>query len=1244
MSKIVQVAWVMLLIGAPAALYFWYVSAQRQRINELHQRELGRAAHNLESVIENTLTTVERNLIKKVAEDSGYVCTFVRNQPYLGFPGDNCEEFKAVSRAGREPGLQRASRGLQLLVGQIGLVDSTQQERRLAFDVLLGVILDEVVVTDAFEYLFLADETGNVVFQTRRGERKQWDDQSRWLERQARGRSAEPAEALRLRDVSKLPLTVGGKAVFTELRRASSLARVRLAGSDYQLFLHPVRFAAGLSLVAVPPPAGGAKPSSDSARPGPPLGKEEAPGSTWVLGGLVPASRTAQQVLAVSPLFTLVLILFLGLGLITWPLVKFATLAQRERFRFADLCLLLGSTSALLIVITVLLLDYDAYRRFDGEATRGLEKLTDQIAGDIAQEFSRMCTQLVAFDKAMSAEGKKFVECEGLARAPFLLAPPDKRPAGEGMVPLPTPTTYEHVRHVFWIKPDGFQIAKGTIHGAVTARVNLRERAYFREAARGHLWSLAIANASNPAGGEPPDFFVQSYRSLTTGEFETSLSIRSALQACEATDDSPVVAVLSTDLASVRSRALPSGYGFMLIDRGGRVLYHSDGRRAGRENLFDEVSDPSRLRAAVLSGGGRSVETAYRAREHQFYLRPLKEVLFEPSAQLHAKRRAAELSGWFVVSFRDLLVPRTVNGEAIVSAFVWSWVYLLFFQLVPALLYLVVNGRKVQWLWPDGAKGWLYRRLTIHQGVLFLGTLLTLMLVNGPALLAAAFASPLVAAAVGIWGYWLWKVRATTSRDVNRSPLVPPASWWRLSAVTLLWLLLGVLPAANFFKFTWTEEFGRLLRYEASHLHQLREDLDLGARDFAMRLKHEYAGLKDPALPPTEWTLRRAGSAVPEPFHNLPRFPEETEGRRILDLTDYKPVYNEIMTRLRYYPSDPRLVEQAGLGMSAGLFLAIGGPLLVVGLALWIRHVTGALFLADVDERPLDTQRVIEAIETSERSLFVVINSAGGARVIQHALGKLPLAPLASVNIGDQLLESASSRAVLDRLEKLVFEDQRRVVVISRIDPFAVLGGDTFSAPGEAAQPIPISSEAERRRWSKLLERFTVVPVGISEELLGAELPSRAEAGLTQPDEAWRGPFWQLWTGCALDEKLVLTHVAEEGLVNPDQRRTVLGLMRRGLLVLRPDLRVFNAAFSAFIREVRDGRQLAQWERPVGTVGWKQIRWGLAFLLVAIAVFLLSTQRASITPAVGFISTFTAAIGGVLKLASELSRQKQTSP
>src|SRR6202008_3238613 len=131
---------------------------------------------------------------------------------------------------------------------------------------------------------------------------------------------------------------------------------------------------------------------------------------------------------------------------------------------------------------------------------------------------------------------------------------------------LELPADSVHIEQVSWISPTGRQLWKISAD-AMDAKNDVSGRVYFQSVRDGYL-------LEGDGTGKP--FYVGPDRSVTDGKFYTFVSARSRL-AARGRHTRPVVAAAAR-LLSLNPPALPAGYGFALINREGRVLYHSDGR------------------------------------------------------------------------------------------------------------------------------------------------------------------------------------------------------------------------------------------------------------------------------------------------------------------------------------------------------------------------------------------------------------------------------------------------------------------------------------------------------------------------------------------------------------------------------------------------------------------------------------------------------------------------------------------
>ena len=1243
-SKIAPIFWVVLFFAVPAGLYYLYVVAQLQHITEMNQRELGRAAENLKEILRNGVQTV-----KNLSTTASYTCTFSERQPYLDLAdGLECSAFtKEKPRDESDIDVEVGENGLRLVAADV--VDANH--RSLAFDFRLEKALDELVVTDGFEYLFLARGDGTVLFQTRRGERKRWLDQLRWFDRHARDESVPVSSALRLQKVSELQ-TGAGPVAFENFARTSNSVAVQIGGTGYRLHVQPLLSISQLQFEKhtkkkiekntkgheTPSPKPGEKPEANNL----------------VLGGLVSENASSGDARAIEPLYALALALLVGVGVLSWPLVKFFVLSPQERFKFLDFTLLILSTSAMLGFLTILFLDAEAYRRLKSLGESRLKILANKLQDDFICEISNMRQQLMDFEKrALETDnafncdallqGRRlldpalradlFGDCHQVRQDRLLLDPADDSTETDRYFKVGPDAAYPNFTSVFWARgKDGFQIGKLTTNDANTSRVKVASRNYFSEVQSGHVWELASEAKARELGSKdgPRGFFLQTYRSITTGDFETGLSMRSRLKVCNRRRGEPNVAVLTTLLWSFRARPLPPDLGFMVIDRSGRVLYHSDERRALREDLFEEITNSRSLRAIVLNQWPEALTTSYRGAPHQFWVQPIEKV----QIKRHPKQPdGPEKIGWFLVAFQDLELSRTVNSEAMISVLVWGLFYFLIVQFIPAAIFVWKGPMQMAWLWPSRQKAGLYARLSVALAAVSVVGVVYLMLATGWALMAGSCTIGAVGVIVAISEYLRWRRCQQDDPSEPDAKLASPRriGWCRVAAGTLLLIVVSVLPAAGLFKFSWNQEIGAFLRYEKDHIQQTRDDLrnelDERARDLFIRAYGPYWRCL------TQTVFKAQIDAITNPV--IPGFNLDPHDAPADVLAGLKPVYNDASAQLRYRRASP-LPAKAHLQSTLGWFAAPSCAALVCLLVFWIRYAAKRLLLTDVTDRKSSVTSVLEAIKkvrNSNQNQILVVSSAAQEQAVREELG-LQVRKVRAVAAGAEIVGTTSNQG-LSLTEALCEADSRRTalkdvetlaaaggaVIFSRVDPVEYCVGRALSATDPSFTP------AEHRRWADVLEHFSVVRVPLADE---------NPAGKEDSDAL----YWSIWDSCTDLEKLVLLHVAEEGFANPREHRTVRDLLHRGLLVLRPELSVFSSRFHHFLRQVRDSELVKQLEKP-GRFGWSQTKWALTVIVVGIVVFLGSTQRQSLAPVVTLVATLTGAVSGILKLVADFSPKQR---
>jgi len=130
-------------------------------------------------------------------------------------------------------------------------------------------------------------------------------------------------------------------------------------------------------------------------------------------------------------------------------------------------------------------------------------------------------------------------------------------------------------------------------------------------------------------------------------------------------------------------------------------------------------------------------------------------------------------------------------------------------------------------------------------------------------------------------------------------------------------------------------------------------------------------------------------------------------------------------------------------------------------------------------------------------------------------------------------------------------------------------------------------------------------------------------------------PYYaSIWNACSGEEKLTLTRLAEHGLLSPKDP-DVDELLRKGLIIRDPKIRIMNESFKLFILSMGDDHAIAKCEKDAkSNSNWEVLKVPLTIGLLSFAAFLLLTQRELYNSALPFLSGLAAGIPAFLKVIS----------
>lgn len=149
---------------------------------------------------------------------------------------------------------------------------------------------------------------------------------------------------------------------------------------------------------------------------------------------------------------------------------------------------------------------------------------------------------------------------------------------------------------------------------------------------------------------------------------------------------------------------------------------------------------------------------------------------------------------------------------------------------------------------------------------------------------------------------------------------------------------------------------------------------------------------------------------------------------------------------------------------------------------------------------------------------------------------------------------------------------------------------------------------------------------------------------LDEIEERASGWYRRVWSTCSDDEKLVLGHVAQQGLANASSRRVVRRLLMRGLLFKDPSLRVMNETFKRFVLSAQCRAEVRGLEGEAEPSTWDRLRLPLALGAASAGSFLFVTQREVFDSTLTTVAGITAAVPTVIRLASLVLDRRPEAP
>jgi hypothetical protein len=282
-----------------------------------------------------------------------------------------------------------------------------------------------------------------------------------------------------------------------------------------------------------------------------------------------------------------------------------------------------------------------------------------------------------------------------------------------------------------------------------------------------------------------------------------------------------------------------------------------------------------------------------------------------------------------------------------------------------------------------------------------------------------------------------------------------------------------------------------------------------------------------------------------------------------------------------------------------------------------------------------------------------------------------------------RISDSAFNARKLALLENLMELRERSIIVWSQVSPVCLFSYEPAGSPGlhdrwrsvlssftlveEDLRSRRASSRAPGLFWVELLKPFLRWRglVGATSEFLIIKSPVlREESGrdpflrkiaqgvdpgrhgmgreqlLEEFGERAEGYYSAVWESCSRDEKVVLQHLAQEGLVHEKNRRVIRRLMARGLIRRGPNLCLLNESFRRFACSALCKSEVLELEKSAAPSAWDRFRWPFLAALSASLAFFFATQQQLLDSTLAVMTGLTAGLPAVVKIIDLLGGKR----
>ena len=404
--------------------------------------------------------------------------------------------------------------------------------------------------------------------------------------------------------------------------------------------------------------------------------------------GLVPAQELRFAKLSVSPSTAMWFVLGVVAIMAAVPLIKVRFVSIRYCFSRADISQLGLGTLILVGVLAIGISDQLFFSYFKESKIEQARHLHSQISEEFEVELNSILShrpavtgQLSNFDSSCiqrfnyshsarkQTQGSDYVYFKNCDNEKLKIVSPDDEEKIyyllEGSFSLDARGVFQTSGESGMMSVDELAPSRWLHPGLYIANdLNLSSRGYFKQATSCEYPYQDVSESCRQG------YTLERIANVRDGRKSTQFGFSEFDSLHDTQANRRAISSIGTRLRTFLARVMPNNFGFMVFDKSGKVLYHSEDERALLENVFVETDNNPQLRTLVnyqsIEENPVAFDTLYRDQQHMFL-----------TAQLHA-----ELP-WYLVVYHSqsptlnsnmLLVFISISLFIVIVAplFLWS--------------------------------------------------------------------------------------------------------------------------------------------------------------------------------------------------------------------------------------------------------------------------------------------------------------------------------------------------------------------------------------------------------------------------------------------------------------------------------------------------------------------------------------------------------------------------------------------